>query len=178
MRVGPADPRRRLALPTALPLDWVTYHNVVGGLCVPWLCAAPCVVASDREVPKCSGVTPSSRNNHATFVVGAKLYVHGGHDGSKWLADLHCLDTEKMEWSVPITAGTPPSARACHTTSILGRKLFLFGGYDGQKCFNDLDVLDIDTMTWIQVGAVSIGVLGRQQRWARAVGLGCHGAGK
>jgi hypothetical protein len=27
------------------------------------------------------GVVPSTRNNHATFVYGTKLYIHGGHDG-------------------------------------------------------------------------------------------------
>jgi hypothetical protein len=41
----------------------------------------------------------------------------------KWLADLHCLDTEKMEWSQPALAGLLPSARACHTTTLLGRKV-------------------------------------------------------
>ena len=156
-------------------------------------------------VPACSGEIPSTRNNHATFVVGTKLFVHGGHgvsfagvcvyvcrslcvclwgcvrvpihllpfhvpsrcypppfsstpssfspcvpDGNKWLADLHCFDTEKMDWSVPSTSGSSPSARACHTTTLLNRKLYMFGGYDGSKCFNDLDVLDLDTNTWIQ----------------------------
>jgi hypothetical protein len=76
-----------------------------------------------RSMPNCTGVTPSARNNHATFTVGTRLYVHGGHDGSKWLADLHCLDTEKMEWSVPSPGGVCPSARACHTTTTLGRKV-------------------------------------------------------
>lgn len=75
------------------------------------------------SVPTVTGTPPTTRNNHATFVVGSKLYVHGGHDGSKWLADLHVLDTEKMEWGIPAVAGTPPSARACHTTTRLGRKL-------------------------------------------------------
>ncbi len=92
-------------------------------------------------------------------MVGSRLYVHGGHDGLKWLQDLHCLDSERMEWSAPVTAGTAPSARACHTTSLLGRKVYLFGGYDGAKCFNDLDVLDIDTMTWIQVRSLAARVV-------------------
>lgn len=101
-------------------------------------------------VPLTTGTAPSARNNHATFVVGSRLFIHGGHDGNRWLADMYVLDTERWEWSIPEVAGTPPSPRACHTTSMVGRKVFLFGGYDGTRCFNDLDVLDIDTMTWIQ----------------------------
>jgi hypothetical protein len=92
------------------------------------------------NVPTCSGSIPSTRNNHATFVYGNKLYIHGGHDGLKWLADLHCLDTETMTFSTPSVSGSLPSARACHTTTLLGRKVYMFGGYDGVKCFNDLDV--------------------------------------
>ena len=93
-----------------------------------------------------------TRNNHATFVVGTRLYVHGGHDGVKWLADLHVLDTERLEWSSPQPAGVLPSARACHSATPLPavRKVVMFGGYDGARCFNDLDVLDLDTLTWIQ----------------------------
>ncbi len=30
------------------------------------------------------GEIPDERNNHASAVVGSKIYVHGGHDGSKW----------------------------------------------------------------------------------------------
>jgi hypothetical protein len=30
------------------------------------------------------GEIPDERNNHATSIIGYKIYVHGGHDGSKW----------------------------------------------------------------------------------------------
>jgi N-acetylneuraminic acid mutarotase len=97
-----------------------------------------------------AGTPPTARNNHTTAVVRKKLFVHGGHDGAKWLADLHVLDIDKLEWVQPVVSQTPPSARACHTTTRVNRKLYMFGGYDGAKCFNDVDVLDLDTMTWIQ----------------------------
>lgn len=92
------------------------------------------------SVPAATGTPPSTRNNHATFVHGSRLFVHGGHDGSAWLGDLHCLDTTTMTWSQPAVAGTPPVARACHTTTVLGRKVYCFGGYNGDACFNQLDV--------------------------------------
>eukprot|EP00744_Colponema_vietnamica_P003773 GILI01005726.1.p1 GENE.GILI01005726.1~~GILI01005726.1.p1 ORF type:complete len:497 (+),score=112.38 GILI01005726.1:197-1687(+) len=106
------------------------------------------------EPPVDSKTAPACRNNHTTAVVGTRLFVHGGHDGSKWLADLHILDTNSASpttaWSKPVVSGQLPSARACHTMTRVGRKLYMFGGYDGAKCFNDVDVLDLDTMTWIQ----------------------------
>ncbi|RYG45647.1 hypothetical protein EON67_10380 [archaeon] len=119
-----------------------------------------------------SGTAPSTRNNHATFVYGTKLFIHGGHDGMHWLDDMHVLETAELgassssaaalsgtgspaagggmelRWTQPVVAGTLPSARACHTTTLLGRKVYLFGGFDGAKCFNSLDVLDLDSLTW------------------------------
>jgi hypothetical protein len=69
------------------------------------------------------GAVPSTRNNHATFVYGSKLYVHGGHDGLKWLADLHCLDTldNKMEWTQPTVSGA--FGIMPHCTTMLDRSL-------------------------------------------------------
>lgn len=101
---------------------------------------------------------PSARNNHTTAVVDQKLVIHGGHDGNKWVTDMHILDTsaglaglhEGLTWHKAQTSGTPPSARACHTLTRLARKLYMFGGYDGAKCFNDMDIIDLETMTWMQ----------------------------
>ena len=44
-----------------------------------------------REV-KVRGVSPSTRNNHTITYVDGLLYIHGGHDGSKWLDDFHALN--------------------------------------------------------------------------------------
>ena len=99
------------------------------------------------NIPPTQGITPSSRNNHATFVVGQRLFIHGGHDGGTWLADLHCLDIDAMQWVTPSVSGKIPSARACHTCTLMegrrgGRKVYLFGGYDGSRCFSGVDVLE------------------------------------
>jgi hypothetical protein len=98
-----------------------------------------------------SGDVPSCRNNQATEVVEHLIYLHGGHDGTKWLNDLHILDTTHCEWIMPLVGGELPAARACHSLSKIGRKLFLFGGYDGVHCFNELEVLDLDIMIWMFV---------------------------
>jgi hypothetical protein len=110
-----------------------------------------CLTVPDLSwsVPVTKGITPSARNNHSTFVHGSRLYIHGGHDGRRWLADFWCLDTESLTWTVPEVSGLIPSARACHTITLAGTgkgKAYLFGGYDGSKCFSDLDVLDLETM--------------------------------
>lgn len=88
----------------------------------------------------------------------------------KWLADLHCLDTEKMEWSQPAVSGVHPSARACHTTTLLGRKVYMFGGYDGVRCFSELDVLDLDTMTWLQPRVAGAVPMARNAQTVTVVG--------
>ena len=79
------------------------------------------------KVTSIGGDPPSARNNQATSVVGYQIFIHGGHDGTKWLADLYIFDTEMMEWVIPLVGGEAPSSRACHTISKLGRKLFMFG---------------------------------------------------
>lgn len=102
--------------------------------------------------------TPAARNNHTSAATVNEVYVHGGHDGSQWLADLHILDAAGVinsnytlaRWRSPQVSGHKPSARACHTLSRVRQKLFLFGGYDGHKCFNDIEVLDLETLAWIQ----------------------------
>ncbi|OEH79529.1 kelch repeat protein [Cyclospora cayetanensis] len=102
--------------------------------------------------------TPAARNNHTSAVAGTEVYIHGGHDGSQWLADFHILDAAAVinsgfkvaRWKAPQVSGQKPSARACHTLSRVRQKLFLFGGYDGHRCFNDIEILDLETLAWIQ----------------------------
>lgn len=52
--------------------------------------------------PEKKGQIPDCRNNHTTVVVGNKLFVQGGHDGSKWLSDLHVLELNTTIWSKAI----------------------------------------------------------------------------
>ena len=107
--------------------------------------------------------SPNPRNNHATAVADGRIYVHGGHDGDRWLSDMFVLDASilavepfdpskltQMTWQRLEPSGFVPMSRACHSLSRVGRKLYLFGGYDGSRCFNDMDVFDLDTLRWSQ----------------------------
>lgn len=109
------------------------------------------------KIPDATGEFPAPRNNHASCMVGHKLYIHGGHNGTEWLCDFHCLDTASWTWSGPIeTTGAIPSTRACHTMSFLQDQLYLFGGFDGTDCFSTLHVLDLETMNWTLVSPVAV----------------------
>jgi N-acetylneuraminic acid mutarotase len=56
-------------------------------------------------VPKVGGEPPLPRFGHTCNLVESKadqsrkLYIFGGHDGRRSLADLHIFDTESMNWS-------------------------------------------------------------------------------
>lgn len=80
-----------------------------------------------------------------------KIYVHGGHDGDKWLDDLFIFDASKYMWIKVSIYGYQPSARACHSLNRIGKKLYMFGGFDGVHSFNDIEVFDIESATWIQL---------------------------
>ena len=51
--------------------------------------------------PQVSGLVPMARNAHTMTVLGAKLYLFGGHSGNKHLKDLHIFDTETLSWTEP-----------------------------------------------------------------------------
>jgi len=98
--------------------------------------------------PETRGAGPSRRNNHASFTHNGRLYIHGGHDGTRWLGDLYCYVPETSTWSAVDVSGAVPSPRACHTITIIGKRAWLFGGFDGTNCYSDLLCLDMDTLTW------------------------------
>eukprot|EP00917_Polyrhabdina_sp_WS-2016_P032409 GHVP01069134.1.p1 GENE.GHVP01069134.1~~GHVP01069134.1.p1 ORF type:complete len:525 (+),score=84.18 GHVP01069134.1:825-2399(+) len=116
---------------------------------------------------------PPPRNNHAAAIIQTKMFIHGGHSGTKWLGDFWCLelgpfidryteDSDEMEdphgeisleWSriePQCDSHTPrvPSPRACHSMVCVDSKLIIFGGYDGTKCFCDIDVFDPTKNEW------------------------------
>ena len=81
-----------------------------------------------------------------------KLYIFGGHDGRRSLADLHIFDTESMNWSKAAVSGRPPVAGSRHTTTLAGDKLYVLGASDSGT-FRDVHALDIETLTWSPVEA-------------------------
>lgn len=46
-----------------------------------------------------NGAPPPPRWGHTAAVIGEKLIVFGGHNGSRMLNDLHVLDTSCMTWT-------------------------------------------------------------------------------
>lgn len=97
--------------------------------------------------PNTHGAAPSARNNHSTFVYNGRLYIHGGHDGTRWLGDLFCFNPDTLTWTAVEVSGSVPSPRACHTITLVGKRAWLFGGFDGANCFSDLICLDLET--WV-----------------------------
>jgi len=95
------------------------------------------------------------------------------------LADLHILDTKKLQWSAPKMDGTVPQERRYHTASVVDSKLYIFGGqyYDPAadlhfECDNGLSEFDVETSRWsvtpteasppLRRACHSAGVVGRQ----------------
>jgi hypothetical protein len=74
-------------------------------------------------------VIPSSTHNK-----GGKIYLFGGWDGSKDLADFWCFDQEKSSWnciSMDTRRNNGPGPRSCHkiTFDYKTRQLFVLGRY-------------------------------------------------
>ncbi|KAM7470048.1 hypothetical protein LguiA_008231 [Lonicera macranthoides] len=99
-----------------------------------------------------TGHGPGPRDSHSAMLVGPKMIVFGGTNGSKKVNDLHILDLRSREWARPNCKGVPPSPRESHTATLVGEdKLVIFGGSgEGVSNYlNDLHVLDLKTMWWI-----------------------------
>lgn len=98
-----------------------------------------------------TGQGPGPRDSHSAVILGQRMIVFGGTNGSKKVNDLHILDLSSKEWTRPECRGTPPSPRESHTATLVGdEKLVIFGGSgEGEGNYlNDLHVLDLRTMRW------------------------------
>lgn len=98
-----------------------------------------------------TGLGPGPRDSHSAVLVGKRMIVFGGTNGSKKVNDLHILDLESKEWMQPDCKGAAPSPRESHTATLVGKdKLVIFGGSgEGEANYlNDLHVLDLNTMNW------------------------------
>lgn len=97
------------------------------------------------------GQGPGPRDSHSAVVIGHKMIVFGGTNGSDKVNDVHMLDIQSKEWTNPECEGIPPSPRESHTaTLVCDEKLVIFGGSgEGEANYlNDLHVLDLKTMKW------------------------------
>ncbi|KAL0375836.1 UNVERIFIED_CONTAM: Rho GTPase-activating protein gacHH [Sesamum calycinum] len=103
------------------------------------------------SILKTSGPGPGPRDSHSAVLVGHRMIVFGGTNGSKKVNDLHVLDLVSQEWMRPECSGNPPSARESHTANVVGdEKLVVFGGSgEGDANYlNDLHILDMKNMEW------------------------------
>eukprot|EP01102_Stenamoeba_stenopodia_P013634 TRINITY_DN444_c0_g1_i1.p1 TRINITY_DN444_c0_g1~~TRINITY_DN444_c0_g1_i1.p1 ORF type:complete len:541 (-),score=56.77 TRINITY_DN444_c0_g1_i1:49-1671(-) len=119
--------------------------------------------------PAVTSPSPSARCAH-TAVLTVNLYIFGGWNGTRMLADLHVLHPDTMTWSRPVTTGDTPSVRAGHTTTGVGTKLFVFGGGNGYHYLNDLYILDTETMTWSRAYVTGTSPAARSRHTATLVG--------
>ncbi|GAM24962.1 hypothetical protein SAMD00019534_081370 [Acytostelium subglobosum LB1] len=97
------------------------------------------------------GSIPTPQRAHSATLVGTRILVFGGGDGSNYFNDLYSLDTKTLTWSKPITSGQCPGPRRAHSANLVGSKLWIFGGGNGNKALNELYCLDTMTMTWSQI---------------------------
>ena len=133
-------------------------------------------------VPKVGGEPPLPRFGHTANLVESKadqsrkLYIFGGHDGRRSLADLHIFDTESMNWSKAAVSGRPPVAGSRHTTTLVGGRLLVLGASDSGT-FKDFHALDIEALSWLPVDASGQAPIARSRHTSTLVGknLVCFG---
>ncbi|GBG30908.1 Kelch domain-containing protein 3 [Hondaea fermentalgiana] len=101
---------------------------------------------------------PRPRFNHAQTLVGDKIVIHGGWNGTECFDDMWIFDTATSTWIEPQVSGKPPSARQGHNMELtFDGRIIVFagstmneGGYPGY--LNDVWSLDIETMVWTRPG--------------------------
>ena len=74
------------------------------------------------------GKKPRSRYMHSAELCEGKLFVYGGSDGVKSLADVNVLDITTSLWSQPQVSGSIPPGLQAHTCTLVGDRIFLVGG--------------------------------------------------
>lgn len=109
-----------------------------------------------------SGIQPRPRYRHTAEVIGNKMFVLGGSDNGKDVAEdckylaVHELALDTMQWSHPVITGANPFPRSGHSSAVIGaRSIAIFGGKrnDSSYC-NDLILLDMERYVGVTVNAV------------------------
>ncbi len=57
---------------------------------------------------------PVSRLHHSSVIIGRKIVIHGGWNGSVLFDDLWVFNTDSFSWIKPRTSGFGPCARYGH----------------------------------------------------------------
>ena len=106
--------------------------------------------------PDMQGDLPPPCRAHSATLVGRKIVIIGGGEGSSYYNSVHVFDIPMRRWSRPTFTSTelPPPRRA-HSTVLYQNRIWVFGGGNGLQPLNDVWTLDIsnslDRMTWEQV---------------------------
>jgi len=97
------------------------------------------------------GDGPSPRDAHAAVVHKEWMYVFGGYDSKRYLADFHRFHLEECAWSVVRCIGSAPTPRGGHTAVVHRDRMLVFGGCDGWNYFNDCFTFDFIAAEWAPV---------------------------
>jgi len=82
-----------------------------------------------------------------------RMYLFGGHDGTRHLNDVHVFDFTNKRWDTLQTEGPAPIPRDSHVSVIHGKSMYIFGGSTG-SAMNDFHELRLDTCKWVPVQSV------------------------
>ncbi len=78
-------------------------------------------------------------------VIGSKLYVAGGNDGSANSTQLDVYDPASDTWTTKSPMSTPRSGCG---SAVLNGKLYVFGGYDGTNYLSSMESYDPKSDSW------------------------------
>eukprot|EP00667_Euglena_gracilis_P019637 EG_transcript_21074 len=115
------------------------------------------------------GEGPSARSGHATAVHDGRLYLFGGSDDDRPLADLYSFHIDSRVWTpLATTPGPGPPPREMHVCCVVAGRLVVHGGRGADGPLHDVHCL-----------LLADGAAGRWQPLAvtgPAVGLMAHAA--
>lgn len=87
----------------------------------------------------------TARRGCGVVVFKEKLYVIGGHDGSRSLASVEIYDHQAKQWC----SGPPlTTCRANVGVAVVGNRLYACGGFTGKSFSNTVEFLDDTSEEW------------------------------
>ena len=123
---------------------------------------------------------PTARFYHASELVGKKIVIHGGWDGTDIFDDLWIFNTDSFAWMQPKVSGFAPTPRYGHTITLVpDGRIMLFGGTsigEGSvvpKYNDDVRQLDTDSMIWTRPRVNGHTPTGRYGHSATLLDNGC-----
>ena len=109
---------------------------------------------------------PHARDHVNVGVVGDKLYVAGGRNGSNGdnVEEVDVYDFGTQQWStLPSPAGDLPTPRAGAATVVVAGHIVVIGGESTQQlAHSEVEALNTQTNTWISMNSLMIGRHGTQ----------------